>query len=137
MLHSTSGKYGTSLMKLKQLIITESKNIAKEKYNIDSYAVVSNNASAMVKMATCYKKVIAETTQMQESIQNELKLTPVEKEVVVLYAGEKDQYPNEYWEGKRVVEMDKPRPAWFSKNLLQQTTQQPATTTDVKPSDLA
>ncbi|KAF5280120.1 hypothetical protein FQR65_LT15069 [Abscondita terminalis] len=85
---------------------------------------------------TCYKKVISETTQMQDAIQNELGLEPVENEVTVLYAGEKDQHPSEYWEGKRIVEIDKPRPAWFSKNLLQQTTQQPATTTDVKPSDL-
>ncbi|KAK4880877.1 hypothetical protein RN001_004196 [Aquatica leii] len=85
---------------------------------------------------TCYKKVITETTQMQDAIQNELGLSPVENEIVVLYAGEKDSQPPEYWEGKRIVEIDKPRPAWFSKNLLQQTTQQPATTTDVKPSDL-
>ncbi|KAF2905523.1 hypothetical protein ILUMI_00656 [Ignelater luminosus] len=85
---------------------------------------------------TCYKKVIDETKEMQDAIQNELRLSPVEKEVVVLYDGEKNEKPSEYWQGKRVVEMKKSRPAWFSKNLLQQTTQQPATTTDVKPSDL-
>jgi len=45
--------------------------------------------------------------------------------------------PDEFWKGKRVVEMKKPRPAWFSKNLLQKSTQQPATTTDVKPTELA
>lgn len=73
---------------------------------------------------------------MQEAIQKELKLSPVENEVVVLYEGEKDGKTDEFWEGKRVVEMEKPRPQWFSKNLLQQTTQQPATTSDVKPSDL-
>lgn len=72
---------------------------------------------------------------MQEVIQNELQLTPVEKEVVVLYEGEKEEN-SEFYEGKRIVEMQKARPAWFSKNLLQQTTQQPATTTDVKPSQL-
>lgn len=33
--------------------------------------------------------------------------------------------------------MKKPRPSWFSKNLLQKTTQPPATTTDVKPTDLS
>lgn len=87
-------------------------------------------------IATCYKKVIDETKEMQETIQNELQLSPVEKEVVVLYQGEKDGKPDEFWEGKRIVEMQKPRPPWFSKNLLQQTTQQPATTSDVKPSDL-
>lgn len=73
---------------------------------------------------------------MQETIQNELKLEPVEKEVVVLYEGENDK-PSEFWEGKRIVEMKKQRPSWFSKNLTQQTTQQPATTSDVKPSQLS
>jgi len=85
---------------------------------------------------TCYKKVIDETKEMQAKIQEELKLEPVEKEVVVVYDGEKDIKPAEYFEGKRIVEMKKPRPEWFSKNLLQQTTQQPATIKDVKPSDL-
>lgn len=73
---------------------------------------------------------------MQDAIQNELGLQPVEKEVVVLYDGEKGAEPNEFYEGKRIVEMKKERPAWFSKNLLQETTQQPATTSDVKPSNL-
>lgn len=86
--------------------------------------------------ATCYKKVLDETKAMQEKIQEELKLEPVEKEVVVLYEGEKDEKPTEFFDGKRIVEMKKPRPSWFSKNLTEQTTQQPATTTDVKPSEL-
>lgn len=73
---------------------------------------------------------------MQDKIQEELKLNAVEEEVVVLYSGEKDEKPAEFWKGKRIVEMEKPRPNWFSRNLLQQTTQQPATTSDVKPSQL-
>ncbi|KAB0800910.1 hypothetical protein PPYR_05264 [Photinus pyralis] len=85
---------------------------------------------------TCYKKVIEETRAMQDAIQNELGLKVVENEVVVLYNGEKNSTPSEYFEGKRIVEIDKPRPAWFSKNLLQSTTQQPATSTNIKPSDL-
>lgn len=85
---------------------------------------------------TCYKKVIEETQAMQDAIQNELGLKAVENEVVVLYNGEKNSTPSEYFEGKRIVEIDKPRPAWFSKNLLQSTTQQPATSTNIKPSDL-
>lgn len=86
--------------------------------------------------ATCYKKVLDETKAMQDAIQTELKLEPVEKEVVVLYDGEKNSKPDEYCEGKRIVEMKKPRPSWFTKNLLQNTTQKPAQTSDVKPSDL-
>lgn len=75
---------------------------------------------------------------MQEAIQNELKLEPVEKDVIVLYDGEKEGKPKEFFEGKRIVEMNKPRPAWFSRNLLEGTTQQPSETKDVKvkPTDL-
>lgn len=81
--------------------------------------------------------MIDETKAMQEKIQNELGLEPINKEVVVLYQGEKDGKPTEFFEGKRIVEMEKPRPSWFSKNLLQETTQQPASTSDVKPSQLS
>lgn len=70
---------------------------------------------------------------MQDAIQEKLGLEPVEKEVVVLYSGEKDEQPKEFFENKRIVELPKERPSWFSKNLLQETTQQPANTTDVKP----
>lgn len=91
----------------------------------------------MMFLATCYKKVIDETKAMQDAIQNELGLEPVEKEVVVLYDGEKGDDANEFYEGKRIVEMKKERPAWFSKNLLQETTQPAATTSDVKPSNLS
>lgn len=65
-----------------------------------------------------------------------LKLSPVESEVVVLYDGEKAEQPEEFFMGKRIVEMEKPRPQWFSKNLLQKTTQQNATTKEVKPEEL-
>lgn len=88
-----------------------------------------------VLLATCYKKVIEETTEMRETIQEKLQLDPVDKEVVVLYQGENEQ-TDEFHDGKRIVEMKKPRPAWFTKNLLQQTSQKPATTKDVKPSEL-
>ncbi|KAJ8983751.1 hypothetical protein NQ317_017854 [Molorchus minor] len=82
------------------------------------------------------KKIIDETREIQEAIQEELKLEPVEKEVVVLYENEKDGKPDETFEGKRIVEIKKPKPAWFSKNLLQQTTKKPSETSDVKPSEL-
>lgn len=85
----------------------------------------------------CYKKVQEETKQMQDAIQAELGLSPIEKEVVVLYDGEKEGFTEEFYEGKRIVEMKKVRPAWFSKNLLQKTTAQPSTSKDVKPTELA
>lgn len=43
---------------------------------------------------------------------------------------------SEYWKGKRIVEMERPRPSWFSKNLLQKTTQPLAKTKEVKPDEL-
>lgn len=73
---------------------------------------------------------------MQEKIQQELGLDPVDKEVIVLYDGEKGEQPNEHWNGMRIVEMERPRPMWFSKNLMQKSTQPAATTKDVKPDDL-
>lgn len=73
---------------------------------------------------------------MQDQIQQELGLSPVDKEVVVLYEGERGEQPQEFWNDKRVVEIARPRPAWFSKNLLQKTTQPAATTKEVKPNDL-
>lgn len=73
---------------------------------------------------------------MQEKIQNELGLDPVSQDVIVLYDGEKGDHAPETWQGKRIVEMKKPRPMWFSKNLIQKTTQQPATTTEIKPTKL-
>ncbi|KAJ3665595.1 hypothetical protein Zmor_001086 [Zophobas morio] len=108
----------------------------KPKTNLRTCNVCGDDHLPGVLCPTCYKKVIEETKVMQDAIQQELQLSPVEKEVVVLYEGEKDGKPEEFFEGKRIVEIPKPRPAWFSKNLLQQTTQQPATTSDVKPSDL-
>lgn len=78
-----------------------------------------------------------ETKAMQEKIEETLGLEAVEQEVVVVYEGEKNEKPSEFWNGKRIVEMQKSRPNWFSKNLLQQSTQKPAETTDVvKPSEL-
>lgn len=43
------------------------------------------------RLANCYKRVMDETKQMQEKITNQLGLDPVEKEVVVLYDGERDK----------------------------------------------
>lgn len=73
---------------------------------------------------------------MQDAIQNKLGLEPIEKEVVVLYDGEKDEKPKEFFESKRIVEIPKERPSWFSKNLLQGSTQQSSTEEAVKPSKL-
>uniref|UniRef100_A0A023FDC9 Large ribosomal subunit protein bL32m n=1 Tax=Amblyomma cajennense TaxID=34607 RepID=A0A023FDC9_AMBCJ len=62
----------------------------------------------------CYQRVKEETEQLRDAIAEELKLDPVESEVTIVYKGEKK--PPE--SGARVVEVDRPRPAWFSQNLL-------------------
>ncbi|XP_061400636.1 large ribosomal subunit protein bL32m [Musca vetustissima] len=85
----------------------------------------------------CYNKVRDETKQMQDKIQEQLGLNPIEQDVVVLYEGERGEQPSEMLNGKRIVEMPKPRPIWFTKNLLQKTTQQPSNSKEVKPNDLA
>lgn len=48
--------------------------------------------------ANCYKKVKDETTEFQEEIEKVLGLDPIEKEVIVLYKGEKSKQPEEFWE---------------------------------------
>uniref|UniRef100_A0A1E1WWL8 Large ribosomal subunit protein bL32m n=1 Tax=Amblyomma aureolatum TaxID=187763 RepID=A0A1E1WWL8_9ACAR len=61
----------------------------------------------------CYQQVKEETEQLRDAIAQELKLDPVESEVAVVYKGER---PPE--NGAHVVEVNRPRPAWFSRNLL-------------------
>ncbi|XP_063979694.1 large ribosomal subunit protein bL32m [Diachasmimorpha longicaudata] len=85
----------------------------------------------------CYGRVKAETTEIQDAIQQNLGLEPVEQNVVVLYEGEKESKGAEYWKGQRIVELPKKRPAWFHSNLMQPTTQEPAEINDVKPDQLA
>ncbi|KAL7024616.1 hypothetical protein ACKWTF_013127 [Chironomus riparius] len=79
----------------------------------------------------CYAKIKDETNEIKEKIIKELKLDPVDKEVVVLYDGEKAQQSPEFWNGKRIVEMEKARPQWFSKNLMQKSTQPNAETKEL------
>lgn len=45
----------------------------------------------------CYNKVMEETRSMQEEIVKELKLDPIDKEVVVLYEGEKEEQSSDFW----------------------------------------
>ncbi|KAJ0178746.1 hypothetical protein K1T71_005521 [Dendrolimus kikuchii] len=87
----------------------------------------------------CYKRVKEETEAIQAKIQEKLGGgKPIEQDVIVLYEGENvTEKPKEFWKGKRIIEMKKERPQFFSKNLLQKSTQQPSNATDVKPTDLA
>lgn len=73
-----------------------------------------------------------ETKEIREKIKSELKLSPIENDVVVLYEGEQQKEPADFWNGRRIIEMPKPRPMWFSKNLMQRTTQPNADTSEVE-----
>lgn len=87
--------------------------------------------------ATCYNKVRTETNAIKDKIMKKIGLKPDDKEIVVLYDGEKGETSSEFWNGKRIVEMEKPRPNWFSKNLMQKSTKEvEKATKTVKPDEL-
>ncbi|XP_065351671.1 large ribosomal subunit protein bL32m [Cloeon dipterum] len=68
----------------------------------------------------CYKKVQEETKLAQDLVQEKLGLSAVDKEVILLY--ENEAAPQDA-QKKFIVEVPKPRPQWFSRNLLQRTTE--------------
>lgn len=51
----------------------------------------------MYHIGHCYEKVKLETKEMQEAIQKELGLNPVEENVIVLYSGEKESKADNFW----------------------------------------
>lgn len=50
----------------------------------------------------CYEKVKLETKEMQDAIQKELGLSPVEENVIVLYDGEKESKTDDFWKVLKV-----------------------------------
>jgi len=65
----------------------------------------------------CYQKVREETEAMKASMDPEARLFNVpHTEVVYVYKGEESE--RKMFNGKYVVEVDRPRPEWFPKNLL-------------------
>lgn len=66
----------------------------------------------------CYQKIREETEAMKMKMDPDTRLfnTP-SSEVVYVYKGE-EQGDRKMFEGKYIVEMDKPRPEWWPKNLL-------------------
>jgi large subunit ribosomal protein L32 len=115
-------KYGTPEYFMKTL---------KKKTHLRICDSCGNHCEVGIICAHCYAKVRTETESIKDKIMKKLHLQPVESEVVVLYDGEKVEKSEEFWKGKRIVEMEKPRPQFFSKNLLQKSTQANATTTEV------
>jgi len=96
--------------------------LIKPKKNIITCNVCGHYHEAHTICGNCYEKVKLETKAMQDAIQNSLKLDPVEQEVVVLYENENKK--EDSYEGKRIVELDKPSPPWFTRNLLTRTNEQ-------------
>ena len=85
--------------------------------------------------AHCYEIVKKETEEMQEAIQTELGLSPVEQDVVVLYEGEKEKVANEFWKKQRIVELPKKRPEWFDQNLLESSAKELSDDVDIPRKD--
>lgn len=110
--------------------------VLQKQVHIQVCDTCGNHKEVGILCAFCYDKVRKETEAIKEKILKKLHLKPVETDVVVLYDGEKPEGAEEFWNGKRIIEMEKPRPNWFSKNLLQRTTQGNATTKEVKPDEL-
>ena len=84
-----------------------------------------------------YKKVMAETLAIQKKMKDAFGFDPKDKEVVVLYKDERDE--NAVKDGKRVIEMEKERPSFFSANLMQKAivSNEKSSRTTVKPANLS
>ena len=87
--------------------------LLKLRHDLTSCTTCGNWHEIKYVCAVCYKRVKAETKLVQKRIVEALKLDPVDKEVEIQYANEERKHP------KRVlIEIKKPRPAWFEQNLL-------------------
>jgi len=87
----------------------------KPKKNLLVCNVCGHYHEAHTICGNCYEQVRLETEAMQDAIQKKLGLNPVDKEVVVVYKNDPRGEPGDR---VRIVEMEKERPTWFSKNLL-------------------
>jgi large subunit ribosomal protein L32 len=108
-------KYGSPDYKMK---------ILERKTHLKVCDACGNHCEVGIICPHCYDKVRKETEAIKDKILKKLHLKPVDSEVIVLYDGENVEKTEEFWKGKRIVEMEKPRPQFFSKNLLQKSTQQ-------------
>ncbi|CAG7730464.1 unnamed protein product [Allacma fusca] len=85
----------------------------------------------------CYDRVKAETEAIRTKIESQFGDNPEDRNVVVLY--ENETVGDSATQNKLLVELSKPRPAWFSKNLLQKSTagvDNKTTTVTTKPPNL-
>lgn len=61
------------------------------------------NLTESIRLENCFNNVMAETKRIQDRIIEELKLDPIDQDVVVLYKGEKEQESPEFWEVSKVL----------------------------------
>ncbi|XP_067686211.1 large ribosomal subunit protein bL32m-like [Haliotis asinina] len=64
----------------------------------------------------CYKKVKEETKQLKAAMGDDFLYNIPRQEIQVMYEEERDQ--RQKYKGKYIIEMDKPRPQWFPRNLM-------------------
>ncbi|XP_011505544.1 PREDICTED: 39S ribosomal protein L32, mitochondrial [Ceratosolen solmsi marchali] len=83
----------------------------------------------------CYQKVKEESEAIHKAI-DQLKVEPINNELVILYEGEKKLKPDQFWQGRPIVELPKKRPTWFHQNLLEPTTQKLSDSKEVEPNNL-
>ena len=87
---------------------------------------------------TTYKKIMEETKEIQQKMKDSFQrqFTPQNKEIVVVY---EDEEKREEDQDKIPVEMKKPRPPFFSPNLMQKArvSQESQSTTTVRPTGLS
>ncbi|KAK3861478.1 hypothetical protein Pcinc_032567 [Petrolisthes cinctipes] len=86
----------------------------------------------------CYSKTKEVTEAMQAAMNSTHGLNPVEHEVFPVFKGEIIDSKDGFFQGKRVVEVEKERPHWFSRRLkLKSTISTSPSTTIAKPTNLA
>ncbi|XP_076046633.1 mitochondrial ribosomal protein L32 [Oratosquilla oratoria] len=86
----------------------------------------------------CYAEAKTLTEAVQEAMAKTQGLHPIEHEVIPVFKGEKLDEEEGFYMGKRIVEVEKPRPKWFSQNLIKRSTVTTSSDTALaKPTNLA
>jgi len=108
------------------------------KTNLRICETCGNHYEAKHLCRTCYEKIKKESEVIREAIEAKLENRGEDQGVVVLYNNEKDKIDANAYKDQMLVEVSKPRPPWFSRNLLQKTTAAPdhETTTVVPKTNL-
>ncbi|XP_069996153.1 large ribosomal subunit protein bL32m [Penaeus vannamei] len=86
----------------------------------------------------CYGKIKEVTEAMQNAMNATQGLKPIEHDVLPVFKGEKINTEDGFFEGKRIIEVDRERPKWFSQRLTQKSNVTSSSETSIaKPTHLA